>query len=354
MRLSVFIVCRTNSNLLSDYKPAADREPSCLPNLGVLTENGELLPIVSRNSCIPLMMTVLNKLCDNLHLMGIQETFKDPSLCEYIRHLEAAEWKFERSWYSRTELYLLTAMVKAAVLSNETLNIEITDNLWKITFKLVSALPADATHHVMKLLQSALGEKTRLAVTMNGIMKRLGSNLTIAKADPVNWVKVGLCNDVVSLYESYVSPNGDWSQAAMPKDWLFLPLVHMYTKCKNNVRLQPDDNKRFVTVLSLVYLSVLVEKLSPSLVFSRLVLVYLCDTVYLDEDVSSLLTKVMTDLLKRYHTRLDFKMELPGLSSFVDLFTAMCEHFCSTSYGDDGFAITLLVPVAQRHDTHYR
>ncbi|XP_032680594.1 RNA polymerase II-associated protein 1 isoform X2 [Odontomachus brunneus] len=353
----LFSTFRTNSNLLSNYKPAADREPSCLPNLGVLTENGQLLPIVSRNSCMPLMATMLNKLNNNLlynngnHDIG--SILENSCLREYISDLEKAEWNFERSWYSRTELYLLTAVAKAAVLSKEMLNIEITNNLWKIRFRLVSALPADATHHVKELLRFALGEKTEMAVYMNEMDKRLLYCLNLSDYSN-HWINVSLSRDIVSLYESYVSPNGDWSQAAMPKDWLFLPLVHIYTKCKNNVRLQPDDNNRIVTVLSLVYLSVLVEKLSPSLVFSRLVLVYLCDTVYLDKDVFPLLTSVMTDLLKRQHMRLDFKTELPGLSSFVDLFTAMCEHFCSTSYGDDGFAMTLLVPVAQRHDTHYR
>lgn len=312
-------------------------------------ENGELLPVVSLNSCVPLLTTVLNKFYDNSRVTEIRAIFEQPSLRNYVRDLEAAEWNFERSWYSRTELHLLTAMVKASCLLSDTFDKASAQIVWRIAIKLVSALPADATHHVKQLLRIALSnEKVNLEIVTNELARL---NLTSVTSS----VKVGLCNDVASLYESYVSPSSDWSQAAMPKDWLFLPLVHIYTKCKNNVRLQPEDNNRVVAVLSLALsLPDLMEKLSPSLRFSRLILVYLCDTVYLDKNVSLLLTSVVSDLLKRYHTRLDFRTELPGLSSFVDLFTAMCEHFCSSSYGDDGFAMILLVPVAQRHDTHYR
>lgn len=312
-------------------------------------ENGELLPIVSLNSCVPFLTTVLNKFCDNSRVTDIRAVFELPSLRNYVRDLEAAEWSFERSWYSRTELYLLTAMVKAACLLGDTFDSASAQIVWRIAIKLVSALPADAACHVKQLLRVALSdEKMNLEIVTNELAKL---NLSSAGSP----VKVGLCDDVASLYENYVSPSDDWSQAAMPKDWLFLPLVHMYTKCKNNAKLQAEDKSRVVAVLSLaLVLPDLMEKLSPSLRFSRLALVYLCDTVYLDKDVSLLLTSVVSDLLKRCHVRLDFRTELPGLSSFVDLFTTMCEHFCAYSYGDDGFAMILLVPVAQRHDTHYR
>ncbi|XP_011647718.1 RNA polymerase II-associated protein 1-like [Pogonomyrmex barbatus] len=151
------------------------------------------------------------------------------------------------------------------------------------------------------------------------------------------------------LYERYITPNGDWDQTAMPKVWLFLPLVHIYTNCKNDVKLQLEDKNSILTVLSLaLILPYLMDRLSPTLRFSRLILVYLCDIAYLNNDVSVLLLNIFSNLLKTYYGRLNFRMELPGLSSFTDLFTALCEHFCSSSYGDDD------VPMTQRHDPHYR
>ncbi|KYN10155.1 RNA polymerase II-associated protein 1 [Trachymyrmex cornetzi] len=264
---------------------------------------------------------------------------------------------FKTTWLSnqhvfltlRTELYLLTTVVRAVFLLGDTINNRTAQIVWKITIKLISTLPADATDHVRKLLQIALSnEKVNLEVITNELAK-------LDLTSTVDQVKTGLRSDATSLYERYIAANGDWNQAAMPKDWLFLPLVHIYTKSKNDIKLQSEDKDSVLTVLSLaLVLPDLMEKLSPTLRFSRLILVYLCDTIYLDSDVAMLLLNILSNLLKRYHTQLNFRTELPGLSSFTDLFTALCEHFYSNSYGDDGFAMILLVPVAQRHDPHYR
>lgn len=45
---------------------------------------------------------------------------------------------------------------------------------------------------------------------------------------------------------------------------------------------------------------------------------------------------------------------MPGLNSFTDLFTALCEGFLANSYGQDCFAQALLVFCAQRYEAHYR
>ncbi|KYN44737.1 RNA polymerase II-associated protein 1 [Trachymyrmex septentrionalis] len=339
----------SSSNLLSDYNAATDREPSCLPNLDVLTENGELQPIVSVNSCIPFLATIFNTFYNNSRVAEIRLILEHPSFLKYIEDLEKTEWSLERSWFSRMELYLLTTVVQAVSLLRDTINNRTAQIVWKITIKLISTLPADATDHVRKLLQIALSnEKVNLEVITNELAK-------LDLTSTVDQVKTGLRSDATSLYERYITANGDWNQAAMPKDWLFLPLVHIYTKSKNDIKLQSEDKDNVLTVLSLaLVLPDLMEKLSPTLRFSRLILVYLCDTIYLESDVAMLLLNVLSNLLRRYHARLNFQTELPGLSSFTDLFTALCEHFYSNSYGDDGFAMILLVPVAQRHDPHYR
>lgn len=347
----VFSRLRSSSNLLSNCIPATDREPSCLPSLDVYTENGEPQPIVSINSCIPFFASVLKTFYNHSRIMEIRAILEHPDFGKYIRDLEKFTWTFERSWYSRTELCLLTMVVKAASLLRNTINNQTAEIIWKIAIKLVSALPADATDHVKDLFKIALSnEKINLEIISNELAKL--DLATSAAADPV---KIDLRFDAVSLYERYIVPNGDWNQAAMPKDWLFLPFVHIYNKCKNDIKFQPEDKDSILMVLSLaLIIPDCTRRLSPTLRFSRLVLVYLCDTVYLDKDVSVLLTKVLSDLLTKYHARLDFQAELPGLSSFTDLFTALCEQFCSSSYGDNNFAATLLVPVAQRHDAHYR
>ncbi|XP_020282059.1 RNA polymerase II-associated protein 1 isoform X2 [Pseudomyrmex gracilis] len=344
----VFATLRSSSNLLSDYK-LADRIPSCLPNLDVIAEDGKLQPLVSVNSCIPFLATLLNIYNSHSCVAEIRAIIEHPSFYKYMRDLETVEWNLERSWYTRMELYLLTAVVKGAHLLRDTIDNRTSKIIWKINIKLISTLPMDAGDQVKELLEIALSnEEVNLEIITNEFNKL---NLTSV----INQNKIGLCSNAASLYQRYVVSKGEWNQAAMPKDWLFLPLVHVYTKCKNNVKLQPEDKDSIRAVLSLaLILPDLMKKLSPTLRFSRLLLVYLCDTVYLDKDVSVLVSNVMSSLLRKYHARLNFQMELPGLNSFVDLFTALCEHFCSNSYGDDGFASVLLVPLAQRHNAHYR
>ncbi|XP_070154154.1 RNA polymerase II-associated protein 1 [Polyergus mexicanus] len=347
----VFSRLRSSSNLLSNCNPATDREPSCLPSLDVYTENGEPQPIVSVNSCIPFLTSVLKTFYNHSRVTEIRAILGHPNFSKYIRDLEKFDWNFERSWYSRTELHLLITVVKAASLLGNTINNQTAQIIWKIAIKLVSTLPADTTDHVRELLKIALSnEKMNLEIIVNELDK-----LDLAASATADQVKIDLRFDAASLYERYIVPNGDWNQAAMPKDWLFLPFVHIYNKCKNDVRFQPEDKDSILTVLRLaLILPDLTRRLSSTLQFSRLILVYLCDTVYLDKDVSVLLTKILSNLLTKYHAQLDFQAELPGLSSFTDLFTALCEQFSSNSYGDDNFAATLLVPVAQRHDAHYR
>lgn len=352
-----FLLFRSNSNLLSkltNCNPAIDREPSCLPNLNVLLENGKLQPSVSLNSCIPFLTKVLIAYCSNLRIVEIQSIFEQRYFCKYIQDLAGViEWNLERSWYSRTELNFLMTIVKAASILGDKIDNIKAEFVWQITVKLISALSADATEYLNSLLEIAMSKKriNREISKIEFQQNFLFLNIPIDRIKN----KIYSCADAVALYKRYLIHDGNWNQAAMPKDWIFLPLVDIYTKSKNDIKLQPEDKDNIHVVLSLVsLLPYFFEQLSPTLRFSRLVLVYLCDNVYLDADVSLLLKSNIKTLLKAYHWRLNFKTELPGLSSFTDLFTTLCEHFCSNSYGDDGFSMILLIPIAQRHDTHYR
>ncbi|CAL7951795.1 unnamed protein product [Xylocopa violacea] len=348
-RSEVFSKLGFTSNLLSDCSLATEREPSSLPNLGVLTQSGQLQPIVSQQSCMPFLVTTLTVFINHSYIEEIQAIFNLPQLHKYLKKLETTNWNLERSWYTRSELFFLVAIVNAASFLKDKLEDKMIRIIWKIAVKLVSSLPADCPFDVKNMLEIALAEeKLNLEIVTNELEKlNLNSN--------VKDIKLSLNRDVASLYKCYVALNGEWNQAAMPKDWLYLPVVHIYTKCRNNNKCNDDDKVVILAVLSLeLVLPDLVEKLSQSLRFSRLVLVYLCDTLYLSNDVSTLLTKAVSTLLKDNYKELNFTVDLPGLNSFTDLFTAMCEHFCSTSYSDYGFSMTLLVPIAQRHDVHYR
>ncbi|XP_031841517.1 RNA polymerase II-associated protein 1 [Nomia melanderi] len=348
-RSQVFQKLSSTSNLLSECSPATEREPSCLLHLGVLTQDGQLQPIVSEPSCFPFLGTTFSIFTNYSFIEEIQAVLSLPQVYKYLKRLETTDWCLEKSWYTRSELLFLTSIVNAASIIKKKLNNEIMHIIWKIAIKLVSTLPADSSSDIKNMLRSALSEeKLSLEIVANELEKlNLSSN--------IQDITPNLSRNVATIYEQYVPLNGEWDQAAMPKDWIYLPVIYIYTKCRNAGKCNDEDKSVILTVLSLeLILPDLVEKLSQSLRFSRLILVYLCDTIYLNNDVSVLLTRAVSTLLKDHHKKLNFTMELPGLSSFTDLFTAMCEHFCSTSYGDNSFSMTLLVPIAQRHDAHYR
>lgn len=348
-RSQVFSKLGSTSNLLSDCTMAAEREPTSLPNLGVLTEDGQLQLIITQQSCVPFLTVVLNAFTRHVFVTEIQAVFDLPEMNRYLKNLETTDWSLERSWYTRTELSFVTAIVKAAFSIRDKLTEKLAHVVWTIAVKLVSSLPADFSSDVKEMLRIALSEEKLNAEILANELTKLNLNSNIGN------IKMNLNRDVASLYERYVAFDGAWDQAAMPKDWLYLPVVHVYTKCRSNRKCTEEDESNVLTVLSLeLILPDLVEKLSQSLRFSRLVLVYLCDTLYLNEDVSVLLYRATTKLLRDHYETLNFTIDVPGLNSFTDLFTAICEQFSSTSYGDSGFSMILLVLVAQRHDVHYR
>lgn len=162
-------------------------------------------------------------------------------------------------------------------------------------------------------------------------------------------------------YRKFVSRKGNWSEAAMPKDWLYLPLVNAYSK-ENCLDSEKQTNlKDSIEVKSIKALLILestipqlVLGLSASLRFSRICLVFLCKEIYTDELVAPVLEKVLSRFLKNSYKKLELTTSVPGLGSFTDLFTALCENFAAYSYGDKNFAMIILTFIAQKHDVHYR
>nr|XP_033335290.1 RNA polymerase II-associated protein 1 [Megalopta genalis] len=348
-RTQLFQKLCSTSNLLCGHDPAKERDPSCMLHLGVLAEDGQLQPVVSTPSCFPFLATTFNLFVNQAYTEEIYGVLSDPQVDKYLRQLVATDWSLERSWYTRSELSFLANLVNGAALVKGRLDNETVQRVWKVAVKLVSALPADCSGDVKTMLRNALSEDRLSLGAVADQLERLDLDSGLRS------IRLNFSRDVAAVYESYVPVNGQWDQAAMPKDWIYLPVVQVYAKCRDNGNCDEVDAAAVSAVLSLeLALPDLVDQLSQSLRFSRLVLVYLCDTVYLSDDVSALLSRAVANLLRSHHKSLDFSTQLPGLNSFTDLFTAMCEHFCSTSYGDYGFSMTLMVPIAQRHDVHYR
>ncbi|XP_057331233.1 RNA polymerase II-associated protein 1 [Microplitis mediator] len=343
----IFVNICSSSNLLSNCIPATERDPSALPSLGVLTKNGEIQPAVSLNCCLPFLATVTDAMIKTSMFHEFEMIIQNPDVIKYFRQLVNHEWSLENSWYTRAELFFITTIVRACAKfpTSDLIN----EIIWKIAVKLISTLPADASRAVNQVLDIVLSNE-RLAVD------RLTEDLNIMKLNCGDEkITLELPNNISNIYKQYVATEKRWDEAAMPKDWPYLPLVDAYSNLKNKVGWNDNDTMKINIVLSLeLAMREIFYSLTPTIRFSRLVLVYLCDTVYLNNNVSILLKRAVSKLVSKYYKRLDFSNDLPGVSSFNDIFTSICECFVANSYGDEGFAMCLLVPIAQRHDVHYR
>ncbi|XP_014210855.1 RNA polymerase II-associated protein 1 isoform X2 [Copidosoma floridanum] len=342
--------CSASSNLLSNLDPASDRDPSSLPSLGVMTYEGQLQPIMDQKSKIVLLRTMFEYALKSSYEGDVKKIFESKNFQKYLKKLKSSDWSLERSWFTRIEYSLLVAVIQAENHFKIVQKTELGDTIWKIAIKLISALPADCPLSVRDILvYSLLPERVNLRL-LESKLEDLGLSEKLKDLETL-----GNPHLAVQLYEKYVSPNGSWSEAAMPKDWIYLPLVSAYTQMRKEKAWRYSQTCDILQLLKLeLIMPELTQNLPVHLRFSRLLLLYLCDDVFIHAPKCELSQKVFSQLVKVNYKKLDLAADVPGLSSFTDLFTALCENFAAHSYGVDIFAQVLLVFVAQRFDIHYR
>lgn len=167
--------------------------------------------------------------------------------------------------------------------------------MWRIAIKLISALPADCATNVRDILVFSLApERINLRFLESGL-----ENLDLnEKYKNVRESDVNL-SLAVKLYEKFVSTNGNWSEAAMPKDWLYLPLIESYSRIKDEKNWRPNNTIEILNLLKLeLIMPELTQNLSPNLRFSRILLLYLCDSTFVLPPESELPQKIFSNFSK--------------------------------------------------------
>ncbi|XP_051161859.1 RNA polymerase II-associated protein 1 [Leptopilina boulardi] len=346
----IFENLNSTSNLLSGFSIAKERNPSSLPSLGALTENGQLQPLLSQNSCFPFLSQALQFFMHFSHKNEIEIFFSQLEFVKYISSLSnCIDWSLENSWFTRIEFNFLINVIKCGKIIENNLSSKMKNILSILAIKLISTLPGDYSNQTREILHYILDPQK---LSVDEILK----NLEDLKLDNKNQSKsINLSKELIIIYESYIPLKGNWEETSLPKDWIFLPLIDIYRNLKNSQQLDIKDTEKIVFVLNLYKgLPELVENLTPNLQFSRLILVFLCETVFNEKNVSPLIENIVSSFLKKYNKKLDLTKDVPGLSSFTDMFTELCENFFSHSYGNNNFALILLTFILQRHDVHYR
>lgn len=178
--------------------------------------------------------------------------------------------------------------------------------MWRIAIKLISALPADCSSNVRDILVFSLApERINLRFVESGLENLdLSEKYKNVVEEPAE-VNLSL---PVKLYEKFVTAKGNWCEAAMPKDWLYLPLIDSYTRIRSEKNWRPSNTIEILNLLKLeLTMPELTQNLSLNLRFSRMLLLYLCNSAFVHPPESILPQKIISNLGKSeyyfYRTR---------------------------------------------------
>lgn len=174
---------------------------------------------------------------------------------------------------------------------------KVNDAVWKIAIKLISALPADCPMNVRDVLVFSLApERINLRFLESGLEKLDFSEKYKSSNEALDNPSLA-----VKLYEKFVSLKGGWSEAAMPKDWLYLPLIDSYSRIRSDKSWRPNNTLDILNLLKLeLVMPELTQNLSPSLRFSRMLLLYLCETAFIHPPECELPQKIIAQLGKTF------------------------------------------------------
>ncbi|CAI9714944.1 polymerase II-associated 1-like [Octopus vulgaris] len=159
---------------------------------------------------------------------------------------------------------------------------------------------------------------------------------------------------------------GKLGETLLPRDWIFMPLVHQYSLSNSlpeNEREQcsPQQINKITHALKFIYLletqrPSIMDGLSASLKISRLMCVFLADNnIFLEPVVRSYLAGLMRIYSKEnILDSMNFDESIPGLYSFYDFFIEFLKQYISVSFGDFVFGSYLLLPLQQMHNVFLR
>ncbi|XP_046551211.1 RNA polymerase II-associated protein 1-like [Haliotis rubra] len=152
----------------------------------------------------------------------------------------------------------------------------------------------------------------------------------------------------------------------LPRDWMYLPLIQLYVKASTpgssiEERVPPQLVSMAADVLYWVYVLEcwrphILGVVSITLKVTRVMCAFMAgNDLFLDRSVSCYLAALLQEYTKPAALdRLDFTEDIPGLSSFYDLFSELLQQYESVSFGDSLFACYVLVPLQRRHSVQMR
>ncbi|XP_045771008.1 RNA polymerase II-associated protein 1 [Maniola jurtina] len=359
-----------SSNLLSGI---GDEEIICNKNLvslgaAIVNTTQKVLPILNITSPIPLLVSLF-KLLNIVDDKEIATLFINKVL-SYLQQLSKKHLSLNNNWFTRMEVEFVFTIVKLSIQSD--ISESIKDIIYVIASKLCYILRMDKQYELQYIFNNVIFNKEWFTA------ERLFNLISLTDAGGptalTNVEEIKQCySKVVNINQMELNGNivlKKWQEPVLPRDWIYLPIVSLYSS-NQELKIVSDDaskraqqqeaEKEMIIRCSLEWI-LFNEIIFPDLLsdievtdrFCRIMCVFLCDSsLFLDNNINNLLRKCMQVLYKNCQ-KFNFDNQLTGLSNFQDFYTQILEQFQSVSYGDHVFASCVLVPLAQKHNVKWR
>ncbi|GFR83261.1 RNA polymerase II-associated protein 1 [Elysia marginata] len=155
-------------------------------------------------------------------------------------------------------------------------------------------------------------------------------------------------------------------ESLMPKDWIYMPLIHVYNKTiqSQNVSGLSASPQSIAMVSSVLQWSFALEvwrpgeigQVSATVRLSRILCAFIAgNDLFLERPVNHYLAGLLREFsTQRVLDRLSFEEKIPGMTSFYDLYQEVLDHYEAVSFGDAVFGLFVLLPLQQRHTSMLR
>ena len=335
--------------------------------------------------------------------------FKHANLRKYIELVTNHKESYTKSnWFAKPELSMLFKIIMMDCIYLQCLE---GSQIWLLAASLVQHLQLGQEYELSFLLKNVLFSPKYIN-SVNQVSEQL-SNLNVQeKTVPMKDKEMQSMNATISnnweeqfprieeLYSGLLLPNQKLlrqstfnhhqlsysipsltiksnGETILPNDWEYLPLLTIMQQRQSDTR--PDskfstdkssDESEIANVRDcLVWLYVTsiytsdektLSSLTISVRFSRLSTVFLAaPDLFMDDQIQCLLTHSLSDTIvqasRKYKNGFRFQNnKIPGIDSYKEFYEELISQFEAVSYGNELFAMVLLLPLTAANSWEYR
>lgn len=359
------------SNLLSKHdNKLNDAKASNVPNLNAINLNNshKLQPILNDMSPFCFVSSVCKYLTVHQNFELSYYFFNLESIMKYSSEFQSSKINYLcDNWFTRTELEFLFNLITLSIkLKCSEMQMSI---IYNVSFKLSYTLTNTYKSELRFLFKNIIFNKAWFTAD------RLLKNLNIDESSDV----LNHLHSIMKCYYYSLNLNNsenflnftvvNWNQAILPRDWIYMPILGLYSKNHDSVNMPPEKDfmKKDVICCCLKWIFIsetffadLTNEIDLTDRFCRILCIFLCDnSLFLDSKIKLLLQKciqIIFDLEKSLPTskKLNFDKPLIGITNFQDLYMQLVDQFQAVSYGDTLFASCVMVPLSRRHNIKWR